>query len=94
MARCGALAVRIAITQHQTDKTLNIIGQVLIAAGVILLVCIYATMYIDVADPSLVNCSSPIEPPLLRTTTSSPFPCGETFCTCSLLAYTLYPSYE
>jgi hypothetical protein len=40
MARCAALAVRIAITQHQTSKTLNIIGQVLIAAGVLLLVCI------------------------------------------------------
>ena len=94
MARCAALAVRIAITQHQTDKTLNIIGQVLIAAGVILLVCIYATMYVGMADPSLVYRSSPIEPPVLRTTTSSPFPCDETFCACGLLANTLYPSHE
>ena len=94
MARCAALAVRIAITQHQTSKTLNIIGQVLIAAGVLLLVCIYAIMFIHVADPSLVYCSSPIEPPLLWTTASSSFSRGETFRTCSLLAYTMCPSYE
>ena len=95
MARCAALAVRIAITQHQTDKTLNIIGQVLIAAGVLLLVCIYVSLYVHMVDPSsLVYCSSPNEPPFLRTTASSPFSRGETFRTCSLLAYTLYPSYE
>ena len=94
MARCAALAVRIAITQHQTDKTLNIIGQVLIAAGVLLLVCIYAIVYVHTVDPSLVYCPSSNEPPLLRTTASSSFSRHETFRTCSLLAYTLYPSYE
>jgi len=94
MARCAALAIRIAITQHQTSKTLNIIGQVLIAAGVLLLVCILMSLYVRMVNPSLVYCSPPNEPPLLRTTASSPFSRSETFRTCSLLAYTLYLSHE
>ena len=59
-----------------------------------MLVGIYPTMYVDAADPSLVYCSSPIESPLLRTTTSSPFPRDETLRTCSMLVYALYSSYE
>ncbi len=50
MARCATLAIRIGIPQHQTYRTLNIIGQVFIATGVPLLVGIYATMYLDAAD--------------------------------------------
>jgi hypothetical protein len=76
MARCAALALRIAITQHQTNTTLNIIGQVLLAAGVLLLVGIDANLYIRLTDPSLVYRASPNEPPLLRTTPSSSFSRG------------------
>ncbi|CAG7851185.1 SubName: Full=Uncharacterized protein {ECO:0000313/EMBL:CCA75519.1} [Serendipita indica DSM 11827] len=37
MARIAALSLRIAVVKHVTDKTLNIIAQVFIAAGVVLL---------------------------------------------------------
>ena len=94
MARCAALALRIAITQHQANKTLNIIGQVLIAAGVLLLVGIDSTLYVHPIDPSLVYCSSPNEPPLLRTIASPAFSRGQTFRTRCMLACALHPSYE
>ena len=92
MARCAALALRIAITQHQTDMTLNIVGQVLIAAGVLLLVGTYVILCVHAIDPSSVYCPSPNESTLLRTTAPSSFSRSQTFRTCCLLAYSMYPS--
>ena len=94
MVRCVALAFRIAITQHQTNTTLNIIGQILIAAGVLLLVGTYMTPYVRAIDPSLVHRSSPNEPAVLRTTAPPPFSRGQTFRTRCLLAHSMYPSHE
>ena len=94
MARCAALAVRIAITQHQTNTALNIIGQILLAAGVLLLVGTYMALCLHPIDPSLVYCSSPNEPTLLRTTAPSSFHRSQTFCSWRLLASSMYLSDE